>query len=71
MNEYIQIGVTALRDPVTGEPLPAVPLYVRARDMGVKDEAEATAPMMADAGRALAGLMKQYVNGCRKAGLPL
>lgn len=25
---YRQIGVTALRDPVTREPLPAVPLYI-------------------------------------------
>ena len=30
--KYIQIGVTALRDPMTGEPLEAVPLYVREKD---------------------------------------
>ena len=27
---YIQVGVTALRDPATGDFLPAVPLYIRA-----------------------------------------
>ncbi len=32
MNEYIQVGTTALRDPVTGGFLPAVPLYIRAED---------------------------------------
>jgi len=29
---YVQIGVTALRAPGTGEFLPAVPLYIRAED---------------------------------------
>lgn len=32
MSEYIQIGVTALRDPATGGFLPSVPLYIRAED---------------------------------------
>lgn len=27
--QYIQVGVTALRDPATGDFLPAVPLYIR------------------------------------------
>lgn len=30
--EYEQVGVIALRDPVSGAFLPAVPLYVRAGD---------------------------------------
>ena len=30
--KYIQVGVTALRDPATGEFLPAVPLYIKAED---------------------------------------
>ena len=34
MNGFIQVGTTALRDPGTGEFLPAVPLYVRAEDSG-------------------------------------
>ena len=29
---YIQVGVTALRDPKTGEFMPAVPLYIREED---------------------------------------
>lgn len=32
MSAYIQIGQTALRDPATGEFLPAVPLFIRAED---------------------------------------
>ena len=32
MAEYIQVGSTAMRDPATGDFLPAVPLYVRAED---------------------------------------
>lgn len=32
MSEFIQVGQTAMRDPATGEFLPAVPLYVRAED---------------------------------------
>ena len=28
MSRFIQVGVTAMRDPKTGEPLEAVPLYV-------------------------------------------
>ena len=34
MSGFIQIGVTALRDPGTGEYLPSVPLYIRAEDEG-------------------------------------
>lgn len=63
---YIQIGVTALRDPVTGEPLQSVPLYVRARDMGLTDEAAAVDPMAGEIAGTLARMMGQYVNGCRK-----
>ena len=32
MSEYIQVGVTAMRDPITGDFLPSVPLYIRAED---------------------------------------
>ena len=28
MSRFVQVGVTAMRDPMTGEPLEAVPLYV-------------------------------------------
>ena len=32
MNGYIQVGVMAMRDPMTGGFLPSVPLYVREED---------------------------------------
>lgn len=32
MNNFIQVGTTALRDPLTGEFLPAVPLFIREPD---------------------------------------
>ena len=32
MSEFIQVGMTAMRDPLTGEPLEAVPLYVEVTD---------------------------------------
>ena len=59
--KYIQVGVTALRDPATGDFLPSVPLYVKA------DEAteEAEKQMINDLGKALAGMMKKYIDGCR------
>lgn len=44
MDSYIQIGVTALRDPVTGEVLESVPLYIRGEDR----EKEARAEMKLD-----------------------
>lgn len=64
MEKYIQIGVTALRDPGTGEYLPAVPLYIRAED-GAE---EAEEKLIADVGKLLAHRMRAYAEGCRKAG---
>ena len=32
MSKFIQVGLTAMRDPLTGEPLEAVPLYVEVKD---------------------------------------
>lgn len=37
-DEYIQIGYTALRDPATGDYLPAVPLYIKASDGAAEAE---------------------------------
>lgn len=34
---YIQVGVTALRDPATGDFLPEVPLYVKADEETEED----------------------------------
>ena len=36
MDGFIQIGVTAARDPATGAFLPAVPLYIEATDAAQK-----------------------------------
>jgi len=60
--KYIQIGVTALRDPATGGFLPAVPLYIKA------DEAaeEAERQMIADLAKVLARKMKTYIDGCNR-----
>ncbi len=38
--QYIQVGVTAMRDSETGEFLPAVPLYIKAED-GAKEAEDA------------------------------
>ena len=42
--KYIQVGVTAMRDPKTGDFLPAIPLYVKVEDVGE----DAEKPMLAD-----------------------
>ena len=65
MSEYIQIGVTALRDPVTGEALPAVPLYIRETDAGTQARAEI---QMGPLARDFAAMMKEYAEGTE--GLP-
>lgn len=65
--KYIQVGVTALRDPATGDFLPAVPLYIKAED-GAE---EAQEKLISDIGRLFALRMKAYVDGCKKAGIAL
>lgn len=64
---YIQIGVTAMRDPATGEFLPAVPLYIKAED-GAE---EAEKKLASDFGTLLAQRMRQYQAACRAAGIPV
>jgi hypothetical protein len=64
--QYAQIGVTALRDPVTGEYLPAIPLYARVEDLGNTGasgmpSAEETA--LRDVGKIFAQNMKRYIDG--------
>ena len=63
--EYIQIGYTALRDPATGKYLPAVPLYIRAEG----DAGEAEQKVIDDIGNLLARRMKEYMDGCKEAGV--
>ena len=62
--KYIQIGVTALRDPGTGEYLPAVPLFIRADDSAAAGEES----LIQDIGALLADRMRCYIDGCRANG---
>lgn len=62
MSEYIHVGVMAMRDPITGDFLPSVPLYVRA-----EDQEKVEAPVFDDAAiRMLADKWKQYVQASRR-----
>ena len=62
MSEFIQVGVTAMRDPVTGEFLPSVPLYVQA-----EDAPRIETPVFDDAAlRSLRDKYKQYMESCRR-----
>lgn len=62
---FIQVGVTALRDPATGEFLPAVPLYIKAEDGA--EEAEQN--LIEDIGKLLAERIRKYKAGCRAEGI--
>lgn len=64
MSGYIQIGVTALRDPVTGEALEAVPLYIREEDR--EKAAAPSAGLMKDMAATLGDMFGEYVKGNRK-----
>ena len=63
--EYIQVGVTALRDPATGGYLPAVPLYIKAD----KSALEAQQSFFEDIGHLFALQIKAYMDGCKEAGV--
>lgn len=65
MDDYIQIGVTALRDPVTGEALEAVPLYVRKEDVPGAVPPLKVGPLSAD----WAESMRNYVEGLEESGI--
>lgn len=62
---YIQVGFTALRDPVTHGFLPAVPLFIREDDSAAAAEQK----VVEDIGALLARRMKAYREGCREAGV--
>lgn len=64
---YIQVGVTALRDPMTGGYLPSVPLYIEATDEAVAAEDR----LLDNIGGVLAQKFKQYMDGCKKAEVAL
>lgn len=64
---FIQIGVTALRDPATGDFLPAVPLYIKAED----GASESAVGLAQDIGKLLAQRMRHYKEACDAAGLSI
>ena len=63
--KFIQIGVTALRDPLTGEPLEAVPLYIRAEDAPSQARADIRTGPLA---KTFSDAVRDYVSAT--AGLP-
>ena len=67
--KYIQVGVTALRDPVTGGMLPAVPLYIQAPE-SASEETELE-PLAEGIAHLLALRMKTYIDGCKAAGIEI
>lgn len=60
-SSYLQIGVTALRDPKTGEFLPSVPLYVKAESKEAVETAEKA--FAGDIAGVLADKMRKYMEG--------
>lgn len=60
--EYIQIGVTALRDPGTREFLPAVPIYIKA----TPEMKSAEEYLIGDLAKIFADKMRQYVQSQKK-----
>lgn len=59
MSEFIQVGFTSLRDPTTGDFLPAVPLFIQA----TKNAKESEAKAIEDISSVFADKMKQYIDG--------
>ena len=66
MSQFVQVGVTACRDPKTGGFLPSVPLYVERSDL---ERGPVDVPDLSDIGRLLAGKMRDYIDACKKEGL--
>lgn len=66
-DKYIQVGVTALRDPATGEFLPAVPLYIKAED-GAE---EAEEKLIEDIGKLMAERIRRYKAACKAANVSI
>lgn len=54
----IQVGTTALRDPATGDFLPAVPVYIEATPEAEKSEEK----LEINIGKVFAEKFKQYVD---------
>lgn len=65
--KYIQVGVTALRDPATGDFLPAVPIYI----LATPETKGAEQALIGDVSGVLADRLRQYVEGNERAGLKI
>lgn len=65
MERFIQIGVTATRDPATGDYLPAVPLYIEATDTAQKS----ADGLIEDIQSLFAARYIAYRRGCEEAGV--
>lgn len=65
--KFIQVGFTALRDPATKAFLPAVPLYIKADDSTESEVQQ----LNEDIGKLLAARMRQYTEGCKRAGISI
>ena len=62
MSEYIQVGTAAMRDPLTGDFMQSVPLYIRKEDQG-----KVEMPVFDDSlFREMANKFRQYKKECRK-----
>lgn len=66
-DQFIQIGVTALRDERTGEFLPAVPLYIEADDTA----AAQVESLQRDLGKLFADRMRRYIEECKAKGIDI
>ena len=67
MKRYVQVGVTAMRDPRTGEFLESVPLYAEAEDLR-RTGADRTM-LVGDIRASLGAAFGQYIKECKKAGV--
>ena len=63
--KFIQVGFTALRDPATGDFLPAVPLYIKAEDAGEGAEED----MIRDFAKLAAERIRRYRERCAAEGV--
>ena len=65
--KFIQVGVTSIRDPITGNMIQATPLYVK-----VKEGAEVVSENLVEAvGSVFAHQMRDYIKSCEEAGVEI
>jgi len=57
--KFVQIGVTAARDPATGAFMPSIPIYSEVTEEQERAEASATK----DISKLFAAKMKAYIDG--------